>query len=151
MRLGCLIVFALMAAAPLLAAETKPIAYNARSGPATDLDRLVHENLGMQYTIVDVDRERTKWVGPRGVSGFGPTAPVYRDDKCVPGTSLVIYVISADGRPMDTFPARTTDSFLDAIAVHLMSERRFVAAQMDGHAVACVAATRFNFRCPAEK
>jgi hypothetical protein len=130
-------------------AADKPTAYNPINGQTTDVDRLAHEGLGKQYEIVDVDINRRKWIPPKGVSGFGRTEPVYLENKCVPGTALVIYAISIDGRPLGSFAAQATNDLLAGVAVHQMSERQFAPAQMDGRPVASVAATRFNFPCPA--
>jgi hypothetical protein len=110
----------------------------------------MHDHFGGLYAVVDVDDRKQSYVGPKGISGFGPTPPVYDEAQCVPGSVLVVYVITTEGLVTSLYAVRATNSLLSEIAAHKMSERRFQPAQLEGEPISTVAASRFTFKCPAQ-
>jgi hypothetical protein len=76
-------------------AADKPVVFNHISGQRTEIDELVHEHFDKMYNVVDfTDREHV-YAYPKPASGFGPPQPVYVDKRCVAGSALLIYVITA--------------------------------------------------------
>jgi len=135
-------------AQPCIAADM-PMTFNHVSGAPNEFDRLAHEHLGNHYKVVDFTDREHNWTFPRGINP-APHPPVYLDGRCVAGSALVIYVISADGAVSDAFAAKSTSEFLGALAVQSMNSKRFTPGQLDGRAVSSVAATNVRFRCPKE-
>ena len=127
-----------------------PIVYSHVSGAPGPLDRVVHERLGERYKVVDFTDRDHSWVFPKGVAGFGPHPPVYVDGRCIAGSALVVFVISAEGAVVDAFPAKSTNDLLADLGVKSMRARRFAPGKLDGHTVASVAASNIHFTCPAE-
>jgi TonB family protein len=131
-------------------AGDKPAVVNFTSGPLTDLDQAIIDHFDKFYSVVNIDAAAKghSYGLPQGLSGFGPTAPVYVQGHCVAGTALVSYVITADGAVTSAFVLKSTDPSLDAVARQRMEERRFRPAELDGKPTASIAATRFVFPCP---
>ena len=146
LRFSLVIVFCACARATCGADEN--VVFNHVSGIRTQFDDLVQEHFGKRYKVVDFTDKQHRWTYPRGVSGFGRHPPVFLDNRCVSGYALVVYVITVDGRVTDAYAARSTNDFLASLAVRSMSERRFVAGQLDGRPVSSVATTNIQFRCP---
>jgi hypothetical protein len=127
------------------------VVYNHVSGAPDPLDRMVHERLDSRYKVVDFTDREHSLVSPEGISAFTPPPPVYANDRCVAGSALVIFVISAEGAVVDAFSARSTNEVLAEPGVKSVIARRFTSGQLDGRPVALVAALEIQFTCPEGK
>lgn len=129
-------------------AGNKPVVFNHVSGQRTAFDEAVREHFGDVYKVVDFTDHEYTYAGPRPSSGFGPTQPVYVNNRCVAGSVWVVYVITAEGAVTSAYALKSTDTSLEMVAVQRMEERRFQPAQLDGKPVSLFARTPFNFPCP---
>jgi TonB-like protein len=128
------------------AAESTVI-FNHVSGARTQLDELVHEHFGKRYSVVDfTDREHT-WVYPKGTWKPAPNPPFYVQNRCLSGSVLLLYIISADGSVTDPYVVKSTNPLLADAAIRRMTERRFQPGRLDGRFVSSVAATNVRFTC----
>jgi len=142
--------FALLCSSIASDAAERPTIVNLIKGHRTALDNLAHEQLDKLYEVKDVDVTDHAYRNPKGVSGFGPTAPVYVEGHCISGNVVVVYVITLEGSVASVHPVKTTDPVLSRVAVQSMTERRFQPAQLDGKPVSTTAASPFVFRCPTQ-
>ena len=126
----------------------KPVVFNHISGQRTEMDEAVHEHFDKMYALVDFTDRDHAYAYPKPASGFGPTRPVYVDDRCLSGNVLVVYVITAEGTIASSYALKFTNPALAKVAVQRMGERRFQPAQLDGKPVSVIAASRFAFPCP---
>ena len=131
-----------------MGAAERSTVFNLTTSQRTELDDVVHEHFGKLYEVVDVNVRGRIFTNAKGISGFGPTKPVYVEDRCVRGNVLVLYVIAADGSVASAYAAKSTDRLLSDLAVQSMTERRFQPAQVDGRVVPIVAGSSFIFNCP---
>jgi hypothetical protein len=139
---------ALVVASLSASAADKPVVFNHVSGQRTLMDEAVHEHFEKTYAVVDfTDREHT-YTYPKPSSGFGPTQPVYVDNRCLSGNVSVVYVITVAGTVTSAYALKFTDPALAKVAVQRMEARRFQPAQLDGKPVSTIAATQFAFPCP---
>ena len=131
-------------------AGSKPVVVNFTSAPVTELDRAIIDHFDKFYSVVNIDvaDKGRSYKLPKGVRGFGPTAPAYVQERCVAGMAVVSYVITVDGAVTSVFVLKTTDPLLDDVARQRISERLFRPAELDGKPTASIAATRFLFPCP---
>jgi hypothetical protein len=128
----------------------KPTVFNHTAGPLTDLDRLIHEHYGTTYNVVDVTDQGHTYIGPQGVSGFGPPAPVYAHDHCISGRALVLYIVKNNGKVSSPYVVKLSDALLTAAAINSANHFQFRPAQLDGRPISSVAASMFTFTCPSE-
>jgi len=150
MRTCTLIAFLMALLWPIAyAAADENVIFNHTSDQHNELDDLVHEHFGKQYTVVDIDDGERGYVKPQGTNGFGPTPPVYVNNHCIHGNVLVLYVITTGGLVSAPYAAKSSDPLLSDIAVRLMSESRFRPAQVEGKPVSSVAGTWLLFGCSA--
>lgn len=131
-------------------AAEKPIIFNPFKGHLTESDSLVHEHFDALYEVRDVNVDEHTYRNPKGISGFGPTAPVYVEGRCVSGNVVVLFVITVEGLVSSAHAAKTTDPVLSKVAVQSMAERQFQPAQLDGKRVSTTAGSRFVFSCPTQ-
>jgi hypothetical protein len=129
-------------------AAERAIIFNPIMGNRTELDNLAHEQLDKVYEVKDVDVTERVYRNPKGISGFGPAAPVYVDGHCISGNVLVVYAITVEGSVVSVYAAKATDPRLSKVAVQSMAQRRFQPAQLDGKPISTTAATRIVFPCP---
>lgn len=127
----------------------RPTIFNVTTGERTELDDLAHEYFGKLYEVVDVNVRERAFVNAKGTSGFGTTAPVYVEGRCVRRNMTVLYVITAEGSVDSTYAAKATDPRLSEAALRAMTQRRFRPTQVDGRVIPIIAATQFAFNCPA--
>lgn len=132
-------------------AGDKLVAVNFFSRSLTDTDRAIVKHFETLYTVTNIDTtdHHHSYKLPRGIRGFGPTAPAYVEQRCVSGTVALSYVITVDGAVASLFVLKSTDSLLDDVAKRRMSRRSFRPAELDGRTVASIAATQFTFQCPS--
>ncbi len=128
----------------------KPTVFNHTAGPLTDLDKLVHEHYGKTYNVVDVTDQDHIYVGPKGVSGFGPPAAAYAHEHCISGRALVLYIVRNTGEVSSPYAVKLSDALLKTAAVQSVSRFRFRPARLDGKPISSVAVSMFTFTCPAE-
>ncbi len=128
----------------------KPTVFNHTAGPLTDLDNLVHEHYGTTYNVVDVTDQDHVYVGPQGISGFGPPAAAYAHDHCISGRALVLYIIRVTGEVSAPYAVKLSDALLKTAAVQSVRRFRFRPAQLDGKPISTVAVSMFTFSCPTE-
>jgi hypothetical protein len=135
---------------PIASRAELEILYNhVSAGPKSDEDRVIEERLSKRYKLIDFTDKDHSWKFPHGIN-FEPVPRVYKNGVCVEGATSIIYVIHADGTVSDAFAFRPSDSFVDAMGVHLAEERRFTPGRLDDHPVSSIAWSRFRFTCPPE-
>lgn len=142
-------VFALLCLSIASDAAERPTVLNPIKGHRAELDLLVHEHLDKLYEVKDIDVTGHVYRNPKGIGGFGATAPVYVEGHCISGNVVVVYVITLEGSVGSVYAATATDPVLSKVAVQSMAKRRFEPAQLDGKPVSTTAASPFVFRCPA--
>ncbi len=136
--------------APGASRADSEVVYNHVSGaPLSSVDRISHERLSKRYKMIDFTDQDHSWTFPHGIN-FEPVPRVYKDGVCVEGVANIAYVIHADGSVSDAFAFQTSNSFLEAMGVHLAEERHFTPGRLDGHPVSSIAWSRFRFTCPPE-
>jgi Gram-negative bacterial TonB protein C-terminal len=128
----------------------EPTVFNHTAGPLTDLDKLAHEHYGKTYNVVDVTDQDHVYVGPKGVSGFGPPAAVYAHEHCISGRALVLYIVRNTGEISSPYAVKLSDALLKTAAVQAVSRFRFRPARLDGRPVSAVAVSMLTFTCPAQ-
>jgi hypothetical protein len=138
----------LVVASVSASAADKPVVFNHVSGQRTEIDVAVHEHFDKIYRLVDFTDQGHTYTYPKPSNGFGPPQPVYVDTRCLSGSVLLVYVITAAGSITSAYALKSTDPALAKIAAQRMEERRFRPAQLDGKPVSTIAATRFAFPCP---
>jgi hypothetical protein len=129
-------------------ADERLVVFNPIAGSPTELDNLVRDHFANLYNVVDFTVKERKWEFPRGVKGMGPHPPVFVENRCISGSALVAYVISADGAIAEPYAVRSTHPLLGALASRSMSEWRFRPGKLDGREVPSLAATQVRFACP---
>ena len=131
----------------LCTATETTVIFNHVSGTRTPLDELVHEHFGKRYRVVDFTEREHTWVYPKGTWKPAPSPPFYVQNRCISGSVLLLYIISADGSVTDPYVVKSTDPLLVEAAIRRMTERRFQPGQLDGRVVPSVAATNVRFTC----
>jgi hypothetical protein len=146
----CTLALVAFAVAALALAGDKPAVVNFFSTPLTDTDRAIIAHFETLYSVVNIDPadHAHSYKLPKGIHGFGPTAPAYVQQRCMSGTVIVSYVITVEGAVKSLFVLKSTAPVLDDVAKQRMSQRLFRPAELDGKPVASVAATQFAFPCP---
>jgi hypothetical protein len=131
-------------------AGDKLVVVNFLSTPPTDIDRAIVAHFEKLYSLLNVDAtdHQHSYTLPKGIRGFGPTAPAYIEGHCIAGTVSLSYVITVEGAGTSLFVLKSTDPLLDDGAKQRMSRRVFRAAELDARPVASIAATQFAFQCP---
>ena len=128
-------------------ATEKTVVFNHVSGQRTELDDLAHKHFGKRYEVVDFTEREHTWVYPKGTWKPGPSPSFYVENRCVPGSVLVLYIISSDGSVIDPYVVKATNPLLADPASRRMAERRFQPGQLDERFVSSLAATNIRFAC----
>jgi hypothetical protein len=131
----------------LCTATETTVIFNHVSGTRTQLDELVHEHFGKRYRVVDFTEREHTWVYPKGTWKPVPSPSFYVQNRCVSGSVLLLYIISADGAVVEPYVVRSTNPLLVEAASLRMTERKFRRGQLDGRFVSSVAATNVRFTC----